>query len=83
MAVGVGECLTSTVYGSRWRPVLVLDMALEGLLPLVLCPANGAGADVISVHVLVGLEVLPAGKALTAGFAGELGGGGGLVEGLV
>ena len=62
-------------------PVLVFEVLSEGLLPLVLCPTNGAGADVLPVHVLVGQEVLPAGKALATGIAGE--GGGRIVEGLV
>ena len=61
--------------------MLVFEVLLEGLLPLVRCPANGAGADVIPVHILVGQEVRPAGKALATGAAGE--GGSCMVEGLV
>ena len=61
--------------------MLVFEVPLEGLLPLVLGPANGAVADVIPVHVLVGQEVLPVGKALAAGVAGV--DGGRIVEALV
>ena len=56
-------------------------MALEGLFPQVLRPANGAGADVVPVHLLVGQEVLHVGKSLAPGVAGV--DGGRIVEALV
>ena len=81
MCLHVCVCNKAYARGSRWRLVLVFEVPLEGLLPLVLGPADSAGADIIPVDVLVGQEVLPAGKALAAGVAGE--GGGRIVEALV
>ena len=61
--------------------MLVFEVPLEGLLPLVLGPADGASADIVPVDILVGQEVLPAGKALAADVTGK--GGGRIVEALV
>ena len=61
--------------------MLVFDMPLERLPPLVLSSTDGARVDVISVHILVCDEVLPAGESLTAGVTGE--GGRCIVETLV
>ena len=46
-------------------------MPLERLPPLALSFTDGAGVDIVSVHVLVCQEVLPVGKALATGGAGE------------